>query len=84
MNRDISQDVHTLPVGDLVDHDGTGFACWCAPRVLMVCPGCEGEGVPPDTCWRCGGAGAVPCERPEAYDGAAPLHVIHNAADGRE
>lgn len=65
-------DIHVLPVSDLVDHDEER-TCWCGPRLDLPCDECE------DGCWKCdGGGNAVDADHP------AVLVVIHNAADGRE
>lgn len=71
-----TSDIHTLPIGDLVDHDETR-TCWCGPSVVRDCPDCDEVAA---GCWLCEGEGVIPAD-PETD---APCHVRHNAADGRE
>lgn len=68
----MTNDVHVLPIGDLVDHDETR-TCWCAPRVEKLCGDCDGAG-----CWKCENGYTTECGEDDVAT------VIHNAADGRE
>ena len=31
-------DIHVVPVGDLREHDESGRACWCKPRIETCDP----------------------------------------------
>lgn len=68
-------DRHVYPAV-LVAHETSGTACWCNPRVEMICPECEDARVP--SCWRCSGAGWVECATPDAYDGPVGLCIVHH------
>lgn len=70
-------DIHSIPVGDLVDHDQVR-TCWCQPTLFAPCPEkCFEE---EDPCWRCEGERTIPVD----LDFEESVQVIHNAADGRE
>lgn len=53
-------------------HVKEGTSCWCGPRLLVVCPECNGPG-----CWRCEGDGLVDAVLP----GEAVV-VVHQDEEG--
>ena len=67
-----TQDVHTIPVGDLVTHDADR-SCWCDPLFLLPCPERCAAG-----CWWCE-EGSIPVGR----DHPGVIQVVHRAVDGR-
>lgn len=72
----MAERIHVYPVTrrNKSDHrtDKTGM-CWCAPRVVQVCPESDDKGNCPETCWKCDGTGWV-----EPYDDALNLCILHN------
>ena len=74
----MSQPVHTYRVTAQPEHITEGYDCWCLPRVEMICSQCGDDTIEKASCWQCSGKGWIPCERPDLYDGAVGLLIVHN------
>ena len=69
-------DLFALDLGK--DHDTTTYDCWCRPRVEMICPECDGDEEPAETCFLCRGEQTVECLYPHMYSSPHSLIIIHN------